>query len=770
MLLAKQRFARYKTGRYKHNSDMMGGTHNEKIGAAARLAPITAAFIAYLAVSLVIFYPVVTHPTSTVPGSGITPYQDMWMTWWSAYAVLSAHSGIYHTTLLSWPLGANLYDYATAPILSLAFVPFLALGAAVEYNIIFLVGFALSGICMYVLAEYLSSNKYAAFIAGLIFAFSSFHIAESSHLSMLFIGWLPISVFFLMRMMRHEASQRANVAGLSLSLALSSLTASMQLTVLTLLVVAAVVVAGMFEKAQRSKLLSRKFAVPFGVSLAIAFIIGSWSYIPLALYLSHNGLAGSGYYPNMTQYMLWSDNAASYFVPGYYNGLAHMSGIYGSVSYLVGPDPSQRPAYIGYSVLALALYGAYIERRRAALWIVIGIVAAWLSLGPFIQMGSAITKIPGIYMLYAAIPYLKIVREPARFGLLVTFSASLLACMGASRLLSSKPHARRRTLAISALAGFIILVEIATPPLTHSFVAQTFTNVTAPQPYAKLSNVSGNYSVLSLPVMPVQSLSEPNLYAAISAYYTSVSKKRAVGAGFTMPNSTERVLLYDMPLAVEASNLSEGSSTYYSSLVDQNLTNQTLLTLYNYNTGYITILTNAYTKQELGTLNGYMGRIFGAPYNGTGTETFGTAYAINQSIYESYVAYPVIVDWLGRQFLVNGSLTETWSPLGNSPVIVYAPYPNATARANGLYNGETYYALANMSFYAFSERPGTITIAEQNGTSVKPVAAINLTGTERFYSVYVPMVSGPRGNTLFLLPSNSTGEAYLSDMRFSKAG
>ncbi len=726
-------------------------------------------FVLFLAIALVVFYPITLHISSTSHGAGTSAYQDLWMFWWPAYAVFALHSSAYYTSLLSWPLGTSLSGYAMAPLLGIFFAPLAALGSVFAYNVAFLVSFALSGLFMYVLADYLTENRYAAFLAGIIFAFSSFHIAESSHLSMLLIGWLPLSVYFLMRMIRNESRTWVNVAGLSVSIALSTMTASVQLTILIALVMAAVMIAGVISKDMRHKVLNRKFALPFVAAIVLAFIIGSWNYIPLAKYLSSGGLSGSGYYPNATQYMLWSDNAASYFVPGYYNGLAHLSGIYGHAPYLVGPDPSQRPAYIGYSVLALALYGAYAERRRAAIWIAIGIAAAWLSLGPFMQIGPAITKIPGIYALYAAIPYLKIVREPARFGLIVTFAMSVLACMGMSRMLNSKLHARRRVIAITALAGFIILAELATPPLGHSFAAQTFTNVSVPQPYAKLSAVSGNYSVLSLPSMPVQSLSEPDLYAAMSAYYTSVSKKPSVGTGFTSPNLTERVLLYNLPLAVEASNLSEGSSTYYSSLVDQNLTNQTLLTLYNYNTNYIMILNDAYTKQELGTLNDYMGSVFGTPYNGSNTETFGTAYAINKSIYDSYVAYPVVVDWLGRQFLVNGSLTKTWSPLGNGPVIVYAPYPNTTARDNGLYNGETYYALANMSFYAFSERPGTITIAEQNGTSVKTVAVVNSTGTERHYSVYVPMISGPKGNTLLLIPSNSTGETYLSDMSFSNA-
>lgn len=747
----------------------MASAQHEKAVARHRSMAIMAAFIAYLAISLAVFYPAVIHIGSTVPGSGVTPYQDMWFAWWSAYAVFSAHTGIYHTTLLSWPLGSSLYAYSTAPLLSFAFAPLGLLGAIYEYNTIFLIGFAFSGICMYVLAEYLSGNRYAAFIAGIIFAFSAFHIGESSHLSMLYIGWLPISIYFLLRLMRHEGRTYLNIIGMALSIAFSTTTASVQLTILIMLVMGAVIAAGLLDKAQREKLTSKRFVIPLIASFTAAFAIGSWSYLPLALYLYHNGLAASGYYPTATQYVLWSDNAASYFVPSYYNGLSHLFGIYGSVSYLVGPDPSQRSAYLGYSVLALALYGIYTERRRAALWVSIGIAAAWLSLGPWLQIGPTITKIPGIYLIYAAIPFLRVVREPARFGLIAVFAASILACMGMRRLLESKQHQRKRAIAITAIAGLIILIDIAMPPLGHPFAAQIFTNVSVPLPYSKLSDVSGNYSVLTLPSMPVKSISEPNLYAAISAYYTSVSKKPAVGAGFTSPNATDQLLLYNIPLAAEASNLSDGSETYYNSPVAQNLTNQTLLTLYNYNTGYVTVLTNAYTKQELSTLNSYMYGVFGTPYNGTNTETFGTSYAINQSIYKSYVAYPVGSYWIGRQFLVNGSIEETWSPIGNGPIVVYAPYPNTTARTNGLYYGETYKTVANMSFYAFSGKNGTITIEEQNGTSTTPIAVVNTTVSEQHYDVYVPMLSGPRGNTMFIIPSNGTGEIYLAGLRFSSA-
>lgn len=736
-------------------------------GKAHYLAP----FALYAAMALVLFYPVTLHILSSVPGSGTSAYQDPWMLWWSAYAAFTLHSNVFHTSLLSWPLGTGLASDAQAPLLGVILAPLIAVSAAFAYNTAFILAFALSGLFMYLLAEYLSGSRPAAFVAGIIFTFSAFHVAESSHLSMLFIGWLPLSVYFLLRMMRGESRMWVNVAGLSLSVALSTLTASAQLTILIMLMLAAVIIAGIASKSVRPKILNSKFAIPFAAAVMLALAIGSWNYVPLAGYLSSGGLAASGYYPQSLQYSLWSDNLFSYFVPSYFNGLAYSSGIYSHVPYLVGPDPTQRTAYIGYTVLALALYGAYTKRRNAVVWVAVGMVAAWLSLGPTLQLAGMVTKIPGLYAVYGAIPFLRVVREPARFGLIVTLSAAVLASFGFKRILERRGILHgRHALLLTAIACIAIFADIAMPPLSAGLASQMSTAIPAPQAYAAISNVAGNYSVLSLPALPLSRLQEPNIYSAASAYYTSATRKPLVGGNFYGPNATEQLLLYNMPLAAEATNLSDGGAAYYSSPVSQNLTNQTLLTLYNYNTGYITIQKGAYTAPELNTLNSYMDGVFGLPYADNYTEVFGTAAAINRSIYNSYVAYPVLTDWIERSFLINGSYVPAWSPAGSGAVVVYAPYANATARSYEIYGGGKYYAPTSVSFYAFSQNPGSIVVARLNGTAMQAVATIPTSHVEQHYSVNMSMQSGPGGTTLFFLPSNQTGTVYISSISFSRSG
>ena len=61
--------------------------------------------------------------------------------------------------------------------------------------------FVFSGLGVYLLVFYLTKNKQASFLAGIIFAFSSFHVYQAAaiHLGMRHQELIPFFVLFLLR-------------------------------------------------------------------------------------------------------------------------------------------------------------------------------------------------------------------------------------------------------------------------------------------------------------------------------------------------------------------------------------------------------------------------------------------------------------------------------------------------------------------------------------------------------------------------------------------
>lgn len=150
--------------------------------------------LAYLLLTVVIFYPMIINITSTVPGIGADTYQSMWDLWWVPYSIFTLHASPYFTSYVFYPLGANLATQTFAPIAGLVSAVFQPLGTAFALNMIFIIGFVLSGLFAYMLAHHITKHDGASFIAGFIYAFSPVHVIHSfGHLQFINIEFIPSS-------------------------------------------------------------------------------------------------------------------------------------------------------------------------------------------------------------------------------------------------------------------------------------------------------------------------------------------------------------------------------------------------------------------------------------------------------------------------------------------------------------------------------------------------------------------------------------------------
>ncbi len=747
-----------------------------------------ALFIVYLAFACIAFYPLTSNITGNAPGSGGTAYQNLWDLWWPGYALLSLHSNIYFTNLLYTPLGVNLVSDSFAPLMGLLSLPFQAVNLAFAYNIMLLIGFALSGVTMFILADYIVKDKRAAFAAGLIFAFSAFHIAQGyANISWINVEWVPLALYFAIRMVRGEANY-TNAFELGASAMLAVFMGGMEQGVEIFMTVVLVLSAYALWKSTRKRVLDRRLVTFMTAALAVAFILGSWGFIPMInAALQPSGAAQSLAYNNVTYSNAWSDSPLSFFVPSYYNGLfdnnpaTYFTSVNqsGSVSSLFLPYPSERIAYIGYLALALALYGIYVDYRRSFLWMGLAAIFGILCLGPAALLYSA----------YNAIPIINIISQPDRFYLVFSIAIAIMAAFGFKDVLGrlgSNAGGRNRIMLAMALFVIIFMVENNGVALSRPLGSQVTINATIPPFYSFIgtnSTYSGlNFSVLELPVMQDQYYSaDPSLFAGQAAYYETAMHKPIVG-GFAGPfNTTQKLSLCNVPLIEAATYIEQGDQkqlslcTYggggptYTIAEDglefspkptlQRTRNESLLLLNDYNTGFVVVNKDAYNQTSLSELLGYLVGTFGNwVYMDNYTVVFSTLNATLNEEYKGFVTYPILTQWGAVEELVNGTQQYFWTPIKNASalyggLIVSAPYANQSNIASKAFSTATYYVNASVTVNAGTNFGNASLLIDEVSASGNPrqLADIALTPNFTTTTFDTSLISGPMGNTLFFV-------------------
>ncbi len=725
------------------------------------------AAVAYLIIALIVVAPITANMVGNAPGSGGDTYQNLWDIWWVAHAVTHFHS-IWSTNLLFYPIGANLIYQTMSPIGALVTAPFQAVSIPFAYNVMLFLGYVTSGMCAYVLAKYVTRNAYASFIAGLVFSFSAFHVAQSyAHIDWIAIGWVPLALYFFLRMMKDERKYAYGV-GLGITIVLAAFMGDVEQGVMLLLLLVLVAVAYLALYLRDRKTVKFMFVPKFWVSVviavAVAFVLGSWGFIPLLHNILTPGTLGLANYLNDASHNeLWSAPLGSFFIPSYYNGIFNIAGSTGYFKGTFGYDPTERVAYVGYTVLALIAYGVYKTRKQYLLWVGIALVFGWLALGPYLQVGGTPPPLPELYLLYHALPVINIIREPGRFYLVFSMAAAVLAAVGFKSVIERYGKSGQKELMITAIVTVLFVIEGPGIGLTHSFAQLVSSSASVPALYSQIAKLPENFSMLLLPAMTNTYGAQAMLYPGLNTYYEAIAGKPLVGGDAGRENATQQLSLYNIPLAIQAQNLEASGTFSYPTPVNESLLNETLLTLYNYNTTLIAVSKSAYTQTELSRLESYMAAAFGNPvYNDNTTVAFSDVGAINSSLYRSYVVYPYLPDLYPNYYAVNGTSVLMWLPnvYGCSsngcyiPFQVYAPYSNMTDIRGKLYSSTLYNIPTRISFRAMAVVPGTYTLTVGTPTSssaYKPIATFNVTTTPATYSLNTSLVSGPYGNSVLFV-------------------
>lgn len=397
----------------------------------------------FAALSLLATWPVLARFTEAIPSSRLVfdpSLQAFLIGWgWRALGTDPLHvfdAPIFHPeprtlTYMDHMLGEAV---AAGPVMA-------ATGSlAAGYNVLVLASFALSGWWTYRLTRLFGVSRPGAFLAGFLFAFSSYRFANLDLLNQLQTQFLPLGLFFAVRyLMRWKLRDAAGAAAaLWVQVAFGWYYAYYLL--IALLLLAAYAIAGGLWRPPRGH--GRKLVAVWGLAL-LATLPMAWPYA-----LQNRSMPE--FRRTLGESALYSADVLDY-------GRAHATSVLASGLGLPTGGQSYWPGIVTVTLSILAFvalrreakrasreedgtgFAGVMRRARAAIgavrargfFVVLAVTSFVLSLGPILHVAGRAVWIPLPYAaLYYLLPGFSSMRAPARLAVLVVLAMSVLAGLG----------------------------------------------------------------------------------------------------------------------------------------------------------------------------------------------------------------------------------------------------------------------------------------------------------------------------------------------------
>ena len=418
--------------------------------------------LGFVALSVLLFAPVLAHPRSSVPFGGNDPILFTWWLQWDSYALGHAHLPL-RTVWMNYPTGVNSMWNTSVLLLGVLMSPVTAVaGPVLSYNALMVLGPALSGWVCCLAARRWITRRWPAVFAGATFGFSPYFVAQSSgHLQLTFAVFPP-----LLLLLSHELFVVRSWPWRGLAAALG------------------VSIAAQFYLGEEVLASSAVVAGLSSALLLVALGRRAWPVLPYAL----KSLGGAAVL------------AAVLVAPGLYEQFLGLSVIHGSVQSVplpasdllapvvpttlqlidplpslsvpvVGPNLVEQTGYLGLPLLATCLAAPLVLRGNRAVWLAVPILTAGvLSLGASLQVDGIDTGIPLPWGVLRALPILDSL-IPVRLSLQTALCAVILAACVVDNLLTT-----RHQYAAFAAAGVVAVslapsgpIPAGTPPVPAFF-------------------------------------------------------------------------------------------------------------------------------------------------------------------------------------------------------------------------------------------------------------------------------------------------------------
>jgi hypothetical protein len=407
--------------------------------------------LAYLAAAAVTTWPLVIHPRALLgaPSGPGDPYLNLWILGWGMQAVLSNPAALFTGAVFN----ANIFHPAPGTLAysdhlllqSVLLAPFYAVTHDVVlcYNILLIASLVASALAMHLFVRAVIGTEAGAYVAGLAWGFGSYHFAHLIHLQLQSLYFLPLTFFFLHRLIAGRRARDIVLLGVTAALQAVSSVYYGIIGGLALVIggVALAVGVGRWRNVAVLKRLYYAAAIAGLLVMPLAIVYGRVA--------QREGFGRNLYEAGRSAAYLSSYVQAP---PG--------NVLYGRTNLLrledevrLKPDPTEekpdstgtnapprtgpeRELFPGFVLIALALAGAWLGWRSDAKAMVLAMIAL-VALGFGLSLGP-----DGARAIYAGFHRFVFgfaaIRAPARFSVLVMFGASVLAALGVRELLAPR--------------------------------------------------------------------------------------------------------------------------------------------------------------------------------------------------------------------------------------------------------------------------------------------------------------------------------------------
>ncbi|MBN2058660.1 MAG: YfhO family protein [Candidatus Saganbacteria bacterium] len=388
-------------------------------------------FGAFLVLVLVFFAKFLT-------GEQVLAFKDL-----SRYFYPLRHFMVEQVRAGQWPLW-NPYIFCGFPLLATLqigfFYPLSLLYFILPFNLAFnyftILHYLLAACFMYLLLRYYQLSRAAAFLGGLVFAFSGYLLSVSNmNTSLMAVVWLPLVLLVYDSLLKQRTFLK--IAGLASLLALQFLGGEPTIVFVTvfLLVAYAIVFA-----ASRQACLSGLLCLA-GAGL-IALGLTAVQLLPFLELAGYSDRVARTAYGLITMRSFPPRELINFIFPYFFGNQAVFGGMTETIigknfqDWLISP-------YLGILPLVLVFFAFAKRRKKAFFFLAAAVIALLLAFGKYTPLYYVIYLMPGF----------SLIRYPVKYLFLLNFSLVVLAAFGFERLMFLVAEQREH---LGRLAGYLL--------------------------------------------------------------------------------------------------------------------------------------------------------------------------------------------------------------------------------------------------------------------------------------------------------------------------
>jgi hypothetical protein len=359
--------------------------------------------LSFIAATIVVTWPLVLRMNQGVPYGGDAS-QFIWNGWWFAKAASDPDLSLWWTPYQYAPHGASLVLHDLSP-LNAAIQALLrgSIGDFAAYNVLILFHYILAAWGAYILSYYLTGNRPASVVAGVIYGFSAHHAMHLSQLSTVSNGWIPLAVYYLLKYTRDSGPRDGVMSVLMILAAALSHWYSLVFTAVVFFGFMLIGQVGLRDDLGGTRRWLRALSVWILSGLILSpLLVAAWL---AKSTVKVEWLVEMGRLYVLDPIRLILPPPANPFFGGLVEPLANT---------LPG-NATEGVASIGIVAALLGLASWFRKNPTTRAWCWLALILFLLAIGPKLIILGKVLPVPGPFLIWEKIPGLDLVRVPARF-------------------------------------------------------------------------------------------------------------------------------------------------------------------------------------------------------------------------------------------------------------------------------------------------------------------------------------------------------------------